>query len=212
MCRVRIAGIVLLLGALGAGCADHPAQLLQPAVNGPRFDFSNAPDNGNPRIARFGESVGWLLVDPVTNLFSLQASTNRQFGCNTQPELFTLQDVQNILHNPDDPLAGQINEIRLGSGVYIAVYQGFDGWVAANFDCADLFSRKLAEGVGNFVNTDNDVFVFLREHNNHDAFGFVAQGRLTRVSGGTAAYNGVSKCVWDGVTDASIRCQDKINF
>lgn len=212
MSRMRIAGTVLLLGALGAACADQPAQPQQSPATGPSFSFSNNPDNGNPRIARFGEVAGYLLVDPATNLFSLQASTNRQFGCNTQPELFTLQDVQNILHNPDDPLAGQINEIRLGKGVYIAVYEGFDGWEASGFDCADLFSRKLAEGVGNFVNTDNDVFVFLREHNNHDAFGFVAQGRLARLSGGTAAYNGVSKCVWDGVTDVSLRCQDKINF
>lgn len=209
---LHIAGTMLVLGALGAACADQPAQPHQPAANGPSFTFANNPDNGNPRIARFEDVVGYVIIDPVTNRFSLQASTNRQFGCNEPPDLFTFMDVQNILHNPDDPLVGQINEVRLGKGVYIAVFRGWDGWVAANFDCADLFSRKLAEGVGNFTNTDNDVFVFLREHTNTDAFGFVAQGRLTLVGGGTAAYNGVSKCTWDGVDIATLRCKDKINF
>ena len=212
MFRIRIAGTVLLLGALGAACADQPAQPQQSPATGPSFSFSNNPDNGNPRIVRFGEAAGFLLVDPATNLFSLQASTNRQFGCNVPPDLFTFMDVQNILHNPDDPLAGQINEVRLGRGVYLAVYQGYDGWEASGFDCGDLFARKLAEGVGSFTNTDNDVFVFLRENTNTNAFGFVAQGRLTLVGGGTAAYNGVSKCTWDGEDDATLRCKDKINF
>lgn len=208
----RIGRAVLVIGALGVACTDQPAEPENPAVNRLLSTFANNPDNGNPRIARFGDVAGFLLIDPVTNLFSVQAGTNRQFGCNVPPDLFTFVDVQNVLHNPDDPLADQINEVRLGRGVYIAVFDGFDGWEASGFDCADLFARKLAEGVGNFTNTDNDVFIFLRDNTNSNAFGFVAQGRLTRVGGGTTQYNGVSKCVWDGELFETLRCKDKINY
>jgi hypothetical protein len=215
MRKLALALVPLLLLACGQEPAAPTLQAVQPT---PAFTFANNPDNGNPRILRFGDVAGFLLIDPQTNLFSLQAGTNRQFGCIDPPELFTFMDVQNILHNPDDPIVGQINEVRLGRGVYIAVYQGFDGWVGSGFDCSDLFSRKLAEGTGNFTNTDNDIFAFLLPEdgkiprNNYDAFGFVAQGWLTRVDGGTASYNGVSKCVWDGVDLASLKCNDKINF
>jgi hypothetical protein len=194
--------------ALLVACADTPT----PTENTPQFSFANNPFNGNPRIARFSDRAGYLLIDPTTNLFSVQASGNLQFGCNAPPDFFTFMDVQGILHNPDDPLFGQINELRLARGVFIAVFQGWADWEAGGFDCDDLFSRKLAEGVGNFTATDNDVFVFLRENNNANAFGFVAQGKLERVGGGTAHYNGVSKCVWDGNDFASGKCKDKINF
>jgi len=74
-------------------------------------------------------------------------------------------------------------------------------------------SRKIAEGTGNFVNTDNDLSPDLRDHNNYNAFGFTAQGELDRVDGsGKVHYNGVSKCVWDGFDLATVKCEDKINL
>lgn len=210
--RPILAGGTLVLGlALLAACADRPEPTAARAGPAPSFDFTNNPDNGNPRIVRFGDRIGFLLIDAEANLFSLQAGTDRQFGCVNPPTYLTFHDVQQILENPDDPEAGQIRELRILKDAYLAVYQGpFPG--APISDCADLASRKLAEGFGSFRNTDNDLVIFLRETSNHNAFGFVAQGRLERVGGGTAHYNGVSKCVWDGTDGASLRCKDQINL
>lgn len=205
---IPIAGTLVVGLALLAACAERPDPTAVRAGPAPSFDFSNNPDNGNPRIFRFGDRVGFLLIDAEANLFSLQAATNRQFGCVDPPTYLTFHHVQGILENPDDPLAGRINELRILKDAYLAVYRGPFPFS----DCADLASRKLAEGFGNFRNTDNDLFVFLRDHNNSNAFGFVAQGTLQRVGGGTAHYNGVSKCVWDGTDFASIRCKDQINL
>jgi hypothetical protein len=185
-------------------CAHEPTRI----TSGPEFSFANNPDNGNPRIVRFGDRVGFLLVDPEANLFSLQAGTNRQFGCVNPPTYLTFHDVQQILANPDDPESGAIRELRILNDAYIAVYQGPFPFV----DCADLASRKIAEGFGSFRNTDNDLLVFLRENTNYNAFGFVAQGTLQRVGGGTAQYNGVSKCVWDGEDLSAVRCKDQITL
>ncbi len=201
--RKSLLSLVSLLFLMG--CADEPTTI----TSGPQFTFANNPDNGNPRLIRFGDRVGFLLIDPVANLFSLQAGTNRQFGCVNPPTYLTFHDVQQHLLTPDDPLASAIHELRILNDAYIAVYQG--PWPFA--DCADLLSRKLAEGIGSFRNTDNDLIVYLRENTNYNAFGFVAQGRLERVGGGTAVYNGVSKCVWDGVDGADkFHCKDKINL
>jgi hypothetical protein len=206
-----ITGTLVLGLALLAGCADQTYPTAARAGPGPSFDFANNPDNGNPRIVRFGDRLGFLLVDAEANLFSLQAGTNRQFGCVNPPTYLTFHDVQQILLNPDDPFAAAIHELRILSDAYIAVYQGpFPGVPIS--DCADLLSRKLAEGFGSFRNTDNDLAPFLRDHHNFNAFGFVAQGTLQRVGGGTARYYGVSRCVWDGTDFASIRCKDQINL
>ena len=179
-------------------------------VSGPQFDFANNPDNGNPRIIRFGDRIGFLLVDVEANLFSLQAGTDRQTGCVNPPTYLTFHDIQQHLNTPDDPLASAIHELRILKDAYIAVYRGPYPFA----DCADLFSRKIAEGIGGFRNTDNDLITFLREHNNYNAFGFVAQGTLRRIDGsGDAHYNGVSKCVWDGVDGTEkFQCKDRINL
>src|SRR5574341_225859 len=205
---IPIAGTVMVGLALLAACADRTTSTAVRAGPALSFDFINNPDNGNPRIVRFGDRFGFLLIDAEANLFSLQAGTNRQFGCVDPPTYLTFHDVQQILLNPDDPLAGAIHELRILEDAYLAVYQGPFPFS----DCADLASRKLAEGFGSFRNTDNDLAPFLRDHQNFNAFGFVAEGRLQRVGGGTAHYNGVSKCVWDGTDFASVRCKDKINL
>lgn len=202
----------LLVAVLCVGCGREspttPQRLLVPSLT-----FMNNPDNGNPRIIRYTSDVAFLQIDFKTQLFSLQAATNRQFGCNNPPQFINLMDVQDILHNPDDPLAGRIKELIIGKDIYIAVYRGWDEWVASGFNCADLFARKVAEGFhGNLRYTDNDLFTFLREHNNHNAFGWVAQGKLDLVAGGTAQYNALGKCVWDGIDFAAIKCVDKLNF
>lgn len=196
--------VLFFLPLLLLGCARDPANTSQP-----QFDFMNNPDNGNPRFLRFQDQVGFLLIDQQANLFSVQSPTNRQFLCVDPPTYLTFADVQQHINTPDDLLGSAIHELRILKGAYVAVYQGPFPFV----DCADLFARKLAEGIGSFRNTDNDLITFLRQHSNFNAFGFVAQGKLQLVGGGRAMYNGVSKCVWDGVDGVKkFKCVDKINF
>lgn len=203
---LRTCGTLLALLAVFTACTDRsaPTDVRTPA---PSFDFVNNPDNGNPRILRFGSTAGFLIVDVERNLFSLQAGTSRQFGC-APADVFEVMSVQRILENPDDPLAGRIIETRLGGDVFIAVFTG--PFPFAN--CADLMSRKIGEGTGHFVNTDNDLAPFLRDDNNHNAFGFVAQGRIETTAGEKVHYNGVAKCVWDGHDPATLKCNDRINL
>ena len=178
----------------------------------PELDFTSNPDNGNPRILRYGNDLlGLLLVDPETHLFSTVGSSET-WAAACPSNVLTVTDIQDIIHHPDDPIAGQINELYLGRGVYIAVYQGFSDWEAGGFDCTDLSARRIAEGTGRFTYTDNDLYVWGREHRLTNAFGFVAQGQLTRVAGGTVRYYGVSRCLWDGYDIATLRCNDKIDL
>lgn len=192
-------------------CGEEPAT---PTLEqGPSFNFMNNPDNGNPRIARYGDVFGLLIVDETHGLFSLQAAWDRQFGCVGTPEIYTLMDVQDILENPDDPAAGRIVDLVQAQGIYIAVYQDYDAWAASDFDCADLFARKLGEGTGKVIYTDNDLLVYLRPNSNANAYGFTAQGAVSLVGGGTAKYKGVLRCVWDGEDGSRInRCKARIDL
>ena len=203
--------IAFTLIPLFLACGQEPPA---PAiVQGPSFNFTNNPDNGNPRIARYGDVFGLLIIDDAHGLFALQAATDRQFGCNETPELYTLMDVQDILESPDDPAAGQIVDLVQARGVYVAVYRDWSGWEAAQFDCADLFTRKLAEGTGKVVYSDNDLLVYLRPNTNANAYGFEAQGDVEMVGGGTAKYRGVLRCVWDGEDGARInKCKARIDL
>ena len=183
----------------------------------PANSFSNNPDNGNPRIFRFNNGASFLIVDDDANLFSLQSGRDFLFLSTLGPPpcreatFLSFEDIQRILHDPDDPNSAMIKEIRQGKDIFIAVFQGPLETVS---DCDDLISRLLGQGRGNFTNTDNDMFQFLREDrtNNHNAWGLTAQGTVELLGGGSAHYNGLSKCVWDGLDIFSIKCVDKINL
>jgi hypothetical protein len=206
---IRITASGLLTVGLMAACGEGNAPIGVPGTSHPQYSFMNNPDNGNPRIVRFGDVFAYLLIDPSTDRFSVQASTNRQFGCNESPDLISLMEAQEIWHNVEDPAAGQLNQLVLGRGIYIAVFEGWESWLASGEDCADLFARKLADGIGNLTYTDNDFFSFLRETQNANAFGFSAQGKLNLVAGGSAHYNGMSKCVGNA---SHAQCVDRINL
>lgn len=199
-----------LAAVLAVGCTDQatsPTALNDAAVT-PTFSFTNNPDNGNPRIVRFGSLLTFLIIDDDANLFSLQSGRDYLLGCRDVTAL-SFEDVQRILHDPDDPDSDKIKETRLGRDAFISVFQGPWNTVV---DCEDLLSRLLAEGIGNFTNTDNDLNVFLRENTNANAFGLTGQGKLELLTGGPAHYNAVSKCVWDGTDFSTLKCVDKINF
>ncbi len=182
------------------------------AAEGVSLNFTNNPDNAHPRIVRFQDVFGYFIVDWDRSLFSIQAATDGQFGCNATPTFYSFLDVQDLLNNTDDPVAGRVIELVQGRGVHIAVYRDPAGWVAAGLGCDALLERKVAEGTGNLTYTDNDLLAFLDPSRHVNAFGLAAQGRLVRTDGKRAAYSGVDRCVWDGEDPASIRCTEKISF
>ena len=207
MHRIRLIIGVGALSVVPIACTESPAQPHTAVRVGPLASVSWNPDNGNPRIIRGLDNTGFLVIDPATDMFSIQSWGNGQFGCNGTPTLYSYEDYQVVQH-----ASGQLNVLELGQGIYIAVFQGWDGWAASGMDCADLPARKLAEGSGNLRFTDNDYFAPFRDSHNSDAYGFVANGRLSRIGGGTANYTGVSRCVWDGDTGARARCTDRIQL
>jgi hypothetical protein len=207
MHRLHTIIVVGALCAIPAACTESPAQPETAKLTGPLASVSWNPDNGNPRVIRGLDNTGFLVIDPTTDLFSIQSWGDGQFGCNGTPTLYSYEDYQVILHND-----GKVHVVEIGRGVYIAVFQGWNGWFASGFDCADLAARKIAEGSGKLTFTDNDYFAPSHDSHNSDAYGFTASGRLTLMVGGTAMYNGVSRCSWDGDTGARARCTDRIDL
>jgi hypothetical protein len=212
MHRIRL---IIGLGALSVvpiACTESPAQPHTALGVSPLANVSWNPDNGNPRIIRGLDNTGFLVIDPTTDMFSIQSWGDGQFGCNGTPTLYSYEDFQVVLRDPNDPAGAQFHVLELGHGIYIAVFQGWSGWLASGMDCGNLPARKVAEGSGNLRFTDNDYFAPFHDSHNSDAYGFVANGRLSLVGGGTANYTGTSRCVWDGDTGARARCTDRIQL
>jgi hypothetical protein len=217
--RIKALLAVLVFAAFAVACDQNVPTQPAADIAAPAFSFNNNPDNGNPRIVRFGSRSTFLLIDEEANLFSIHSGRDFLFvpflglGSCRDVTFETFRDIQRILHDPDlaDPFLDQVNQVSQGRGVFIAVFEGPFGTVT---DCDVLLDRLLAEGFGNLTNTDNDLAAFLRESTNANAFGFTAQANnLELVGGGQAKYNGVSRCVWDGNTGEDLfHCKDKINF
>lgn len=109
------------------------------------------------------------------------------------------------MENPADPFVHRIHVLEQAKNLYVVIVDLTQGG-----GCFGL--AKVAEGTGKVVNADNDLTPFLRPNTNTNAFGFTAQGKLTRPSGASAHYNGVSKCHWDGEDIATLKCVDMINL
>ena len=146
----------------------------------------NNPDNGNPRIVRFGESffaVSW--TDPDNGL----RATHTNFPIGVEPdcgpqELLDPVDVQNVGLLVDPFFESQIR----------ANVQG-PAWVIVRdvMQAGDCYGNKLvAEGMGNVHYTDNDIFFVGPEAPNANAWGFRGNGVLTTPAGGRVRYNGHS--------------------
>lgn len=198
-----------LLATFALACADDPAA--PPATPaGPAYGFVNNPDNGNPRIVRFETGMGFFLVDPGTDMFSVIASADVLGGCNQNPTFFSFVELQQVIDDPDDPMASRVRQIVLGNGLYIAVFEDFNGWAVSGFDCGELLDRLIGEGSGKVRATDNDLWAFLNQHANKNAFGFVAHGTVELAGGGTAGYHALSRCV--GRPPEPAKCVDRIRL
>ena len=123
-------------------------------------------------------------------------------SANTGDTGFALVDLQSVLPPAEQ---GRVLLLLQGRDVETTV------WATGGFDC-DVFTTTtpVATGTVDLTNTDNDLIAF--QHKNHNAFGFVAQGILTRSNGAKANFNGVRKGVWDGNDLATLKCKNQITL
>jgi hypothetical protein len=201
MRSLLLAAVPAAVGVLLSGCADRSTT--GPTLR-PSFDFTNGPANPGPIVFRFKDVFGVFYADPVRGLSAIHGGNVVEF-CNTGGTAFQLVDIQHVLPPQEQ---GRIIELLKGKDLETTV------WPFVNFDCG-LFTTitPLATGVVDLVNTDNDLLVFLRDTRNVNAYGFTAQGRLTRPSGAKASFNSVMKVVWDGVDGSRIfKATDFINL
>ena len=165
--RTPIAAALALV--LAFGCTDQatsPTALNEAAV-APTFNFSNNPDAG-PNIVRFEDGLGYIINDTKKGIQAL-------FGFDpvlicTSGGPFDLVDVQDItIPNEID----RINSVVHGDDIFTTV------WDFTGFDCPSyLENEPLATGLSRIRNTDNDLNSFLYDHNNANAFGLNAHGKL----------------------------------
>jgi len=200
------AGLALVLTF---GCADQltTPTALNEAAPAPAFNFLNNPDNGNARIFRFEQHVFFLIFQfpdaaPPAGTPDLVAvhTTTPDCGGILEPA-----DLQAVLEDPDDPFFNQVRQVTLADPINIFIVD-----LSQAGSCFGL--ELVASGTGKLVDTDNDLFIFLRDSNNANAFGFTAQGQLYSPAGQIAHYNGVSKISWDGNTGARFFVNEHFNF
>jgi hypothetical protein len=80
-------------------------------------------------------------------------------------------------------------------------------WRVDNLDewgCPIGTAAPIASGQVRVRNTDNDVFAFVGDNPNANAWGVTAQGTLTRTTGQRLQFSSVYRNVWDGVDAAKI--------
>lgn len=170
--------------------------------------LADPPANSGPLVVRFeGEFLYWY-ADARSGL-SVGIGADPAQTCAGNWDEISLVDTQWV-DVPDD--ANRIIEITHGDDVITNV------WPFTEFDCG-LFTtvEPVATGASALVLTDNDVFVYENPDNvNHNAFGFTAHGYLTTADGRSVRFNGVSRCVWDGVDGGDggpgAHCVERINL
>jgi len=187
--------------ALVSACAERS---VSGPMDRPAFNFANGPESPGPIIFRTGEA-GYRVSysDPVHGLTAIHGGDVVEF-CLTGETGEALVELQ-VVFPPEEQ--DRILLLLKGHDVETTV------WATGSFDC-DVFTTTtpLATGTVDLTNTDNDLLAGERDNRNHNAFGFVAQGTLTRPDGAKAPFNGVSKCVWDGDDFDTIKCHDSINL
>lgn len=183
--------LVLTFLSAAAACTEGPAEPVSNEDDGVASvasaatldNFLNNPDNGNERIFRVEDQVFLILFDdtPGSTLAAVHSSFPQ---CGGSPVPVSLQE---ILHNPDDPLAGRVNVLLQATDVNIRIID--------TADPGSCFGNRLvAGGTGRLQITDNDLFVEGKSSAN--AFGFMANATLTTPSGATAHYNAIQRTSW----------------
>ena len=201
MRSLHLALIGTAMSLLVSGCTDRS---VTGPVDRPSFNFTNGPEHPGPIVFRTSEGEYRVSYsDPAKGLTAIHGGDVVEF-CLTGGTDFPLVDIQFVLSPREQ---NRVHELVKGHDLETTV------WPTGSFDC-DVFTTAtpLATGTVDLTNTDNDLIADQHENTNHNAYGFVAQGTLTRSNGAKAHFNGVSKCVWDGDNFDTIKCNDRINL
>jgi len=174
----------VLSAAFLAGCGEPVGHQL----TAPSFNFTNAPPSSGPNIIRSATTFAVFHADNLRGVSAVYGTDVVQLCLgNVAFDVVALQEIT----VPQE--AGRFIDLIQGAALTASV------WPFTAFDCTlFLNTAPLATGLVDLVNTDNDLLVFLRDNRNANAFGFTAQGTLTRPSGTRAHVNSVAKVVWDG--------------
>lgn len=205
MKRVTMGTVVLLL----AGCGGLPGEM---EARTSALGFGNNADVANPMIVRFDGTIGQIIIGE--DLFALQASTSRQFGCATA-QFYNAAQIQQIIHDPLDPIADEIHHFVRARDIFIAVYRGNFWELPGVYTrpnpefCAEVMTRRLGTGLGNAIMTDNDLYTYLREPDHANAYGVMGQGTID-IEGAPHRYSGVERCVYH--PGGEFNCVNRVNL
>jgi hypothetical protein len=161
----------------------------------PAFDWTNNPDVGNVRIARYGTYFAISWTDPQTGLRATHTNfpLGTEPGCGPGSDLDPLSQQDVGLVDPNDFLLSWLRT-NLKGKVWIFVRDTNEPG-----DCAG--DALIAEGIGSLHYVDNDPFAWYQPdgstRQNDNAFTLMAEGRLTGVGGGTMEYSGLWHFAWD---------------
>jgi hypothetical protein len=72
------------------------------------------------------------------------------------------------------------------------------------FGCPVGAATPIASGLVRMRYTDNDAIAFIGDNPNANAWGMMAEGRLTRADGQPARFSSIYRNVWDGVDTLKI--------
>lgn len=193
-----------MIALLAVGCAEPtiPPDASSTGLTGvPSLDnsFGNNPYNGNDRIFRFENTFVLTVFDPSSSLVAVLSSFPICGGA------FEPVATQWIMEHPDDPLTGQIRQVTLADPINIFV-------VDLNQPGGCFGFQLVASGTGKVTLTDNDVFVFLRDDNNANAYGYTVNGQLTTLAGDLVHFGGAVRVVWDGHDPSTIKVAEQFHL
>jgi hypothetical protein len=197
--------VLALPAAMLAACNEQPAAPAQ-QTHALVANFTNNPDNGNPKI--FRGTTGFFAISWSDNTNGLRASHwtyQASAGCGDTPAGGYLDFQELTKLDPNDTAATR----------YMANAKG-PVWIRVRDlnNPGDCFGdgTLVASGWGTLHYTDNDETGGGSNRNNTNAFGFTAQGTLTTVDGKQVNYSGHSNCTWRDLDPSTLRCTNQVNL
>ncbi|HET7041215.1 MAG TPA: hypothetical protein VFI13_04325 [Gemmatimonadales bacterium] len=184
----RAAIPLILAGA--AACAD-------PSATAPTESATPPAGPATASVVSTDQEIfTWFMVDAASGM-QVHFGRDIQALCSGGDPAYDLSNVK-VITNPQEALR-QLRQVKGDLKTSV--------WPIGPNSCAYYNSTApLATGISNFRGTDNDVAPFNRpDPKNHDAFGFMANGRLTGADGSTMQFAATYRGVWDGIDPATIK-------
>lgn len=176
--------VALLLMVPWAACTETqaPTEVKQPIA------FAANPSSNGSLIVRSDAAFQFAVFDAEKQLLAFHNFRNAFPACGTPVTQISLFDLQEVWHEGAEEL---IQQLATSDHTYIWVWHSTTGNVGAA-----RCTTPIATGVGSIVNTDSDLFSFLFDRVNANAFGFAAHATLTGSDGTTYQYSAVSRVKW----------------